>query len=149
MPLLTVETVQQVEVSIKPKKYVLGADEPSYSAKEIQDAQLPIDRLLTAANPELLVEGGNWCPMCEYFLHFVQETMASPKNEENIKKAVAEACDKLPKAINETCHSFVENYGDAFIALLIQEIDPKDVCPKLYICPKTSKDFEVFPRTSH
>lgn len=146
MPLLPVETVQKVEVTIQsmPRKYILGADEPSYSAKEIQNAQLPIDTLLTAQNPELLVEGGNWCPMCEYFLHFVQETMASPKNEENIKKTVAEACDKLPKPIIETCHSFVQSYGDAFIALLIQEIDPRDVCPKLYMCPATSKDFEVF-----
>ncbi len=57
---------------------------------------------------------------------------------------MAEACDKLPKAISETCHSFVQSYGDALIALLIQDIDPKDVCPKLYMCPNTSKDFEVF-----
>lgn len=146
MPLLPVDTVQQVEVTIKskPAKFVLGADEPFYSAKEIQNSQLPIDTLLMAPNPELLVNGGDWCPLCEYFLHFVQETMASPKNEENIKKTVAEACDKLPKAISETCHSFVQSYGDALIALLIQDIDPKDVCPKLYMCPKTSKDFEVF-----
>lgn len=64
--------------------------------------------------------------------------------QENIKKTVAEACGKLPKAISDTCVSFVQSYGDAVIALLIQEIDPKDVCPKLYMCPKTSKDFEVF-----
>lgn len=83
MPLLPVDTAKQVEVTIqsKPKKFILGADEPSYSAKQIQDAQLPIDKLLSAQNPELLVDGGNWCPMCEYFLHFVQETMASPQTE--------------------------------------------------------------------
>lgn len=169
MPLLPVDTVQQIEVTIrsKPSKFVLGAGEPFYSAQEIQNAQLPIDTLLLAPNPELLVDGGDWCPMCEYFLHFLQETMAAPKTEvniklligygtkaslkrkyfiqqENIKKAVAEACHKLPKAITETCQSFVENYGDALIALLIQDIDPKDVCPRLYMCPKTSGDFEVF-----
>ncbi|KAJ6637825.1 Prosaposin [Pseudolycoriella hygida] len=153
MPLLPVETAQRVGVTIqsKPKKFVLGANEPHYSADEIQNFQLPIDTLLTAPNPELLVDGGNWCTMCEYFLHFVQETMASPKNEfnkkfqqDNIKKAVDEACDNLPKGIAPTCRSFVENYGDALIALLIQEIDPKDVCPKLYLCPSSSKDFEVF-----
>lgn len=87
MPLLPVDSVKQVEVTIqsKPKKFVLGADEPLYSSKEIQDAQLPIDTLLMAPNPELLVDGGDWCPMCEYFLHFVQETMASPKTEVNSK----------------------------------------------------------------
>lgn len=146
MPLLPVDTAHQVEVAItaRPKKFLLGEGEPSFSAKEVQSFQLPIDTLLMAPNPELLVDGGDWCPMCEYFLHFVQETMASPKTEENIKKTVAEACDKLPQAITETCHTFVESYGDALIALLIQEIDPKDICPKLYMCPKNTKDFEVF-----
>lgn len=81
MPLLPIDTVQQVEVSIKPRKYVLGADEPLFSDRDIQSAQLPIDTLLMAPNPQLLVDGGDWCPMCEYFLHFVQQTMASPKNE--------------------------------------------------------------------
>lgn len=83
MPLVPVETAQQIEVTIqaKPTKFVLGAEEPFYSSKEIQSAQLPIDTLLSAPNPQLLVDGGNWCPMCEYFLHFVQETMASPKTE--------------------------------------------------------------------
>lgn len=146
MPLLPVDTAHQVEVAItaRPKKFLLGEGEPSFSAKEIQSFQLPIDKLLTAPNPELLVDGGDWCPMCEYFLHFVQETMASPKTEENIKKTVAEACDKLPQAISEPCHSFVQSYGDALIALLIQEIDPKDICPKLYMCPKNARDVEVF-----
>lgn len=82
MPLLPVDTVQQVEGTIQPRKYArLGADEPSYSSVEIQNAQLPIDTLLMAPNPESLVDGGDWCPLCEYFLHFVQETMASPKTE--------------------------------------------------------------------
>lgn len=57
---------------------------------------------------------------------------------------MAETCDKLPDAITETCHTFVQTYGDAVIALLIQDIDPKDVCPRLLICPNNSKDFEVF-----
>lgn len=83
MPLLPVETARQVTIQSKSKKFILGADEPSYSAKEIQNAQLPIDTLLMAPNPELLVDGGNWCTMCEYFLHFVQENMASPKTEVN------------------------------------------------------------------
>lgn len=170
MPLLPVDTAHQVEVAItaRPKKFLLGEGEPSFSAKEIQSFQLPIDKLLMAPNPELLVDGGDWCPMCEYFLHFVQETMASPKTEvkhptfllccltnfhekskisipqENIKKTVAEACDKLPQAISEPCHTFVQSYGDALIALLIQEIDPKDICPKLYMCPKNTRDVEVF-----
>lgn len=35
-------------------------------------------------------------------------------------------------------------YGDAIIALLIQEIDPRQVCPMLKLCPSGIEDMEVF-----
>jgi hypothetical protein len=35
-----------------------------------------------------------------------------------------EACDHLPDVIQGQCREFVETYGNAFIALLAQEIDP-------------------------
>jgi hypothetical protein len=41
-----------------------------------------------------------------------------------IEKVVRQACDHLPDAIEGQCREFVETYGNAFIALLAQEIDP-------------------------
>jgi hypothetical protein len=35
-----------------------------------------------------------------------------------------EACDHLPDVVEGQCREFVETYGNAFIALLAQEIDP-------------------------
>lgn len=56
-----------------------------------------------------------------------------------------EACDKLPSTVNETCVQFVDTYGDAFVAILAQEIDPSTVCPLLRVCPAADvKDVEVF-----
>jgi hypothetical protein len=37
---------------------------------------------------------------------------------------VRDACDHLPDAVEGQCREFVETYGNAFIALLAQEIDP-------------------------
>jgi saposin len=47
--------------------------------------------------------------------------------QDEIKHIVSETCDKLPNAIVGQCHNFVELYGDAIIALLIQETDPTQV----------------------
>jgi saposin len=44
-----------------------------------------------------------------------------------IEKVVEEACGHLPDAIQGQCREFVETYGNAFIALLAQEIDPSVV----------------------
>jgi saposin len=41
-----------------------------------------------------------------------------------IEKVVEEACDHLPDTIQGQCREFIETYGNAFIALLAQEIDP-------------------------
>lgn len=145
MPLLPTLTAQRIQVTLKEKpKFILGANEPKLTQQQIQDAQLPIDRILGAQNPETLVNGGEWCTLCEYFLHFVQEAISSPKNEEDIKRAVGETCNKLPKSIQTQCHSFVNMYGDAVIALMIQEMDPTEICPAMKICPSGIEDMEVF-----
>lgn len=58
---------------------------------------------------------------------------------------VDEACYKLPSSINDTCIQFVDTYGDAFVAILAQEIDPSTVCPLVRACPSSElKDVEIF-----
>lgn len=97
--------------------------------------QLPIERMMT---PHVLVNiGGNKqiCEFCEYFLHYVQTEMAAEKTVEKAKSVVEKACSRLPKTIEVQCKDFVDAYGNAFIAILVQEIDPSVVCPKLGMCP--------------
>ncbi|XP_063704417.1 prosaposin isoform X2 [Culicoides brevitarsis] len=118
------------------KKHFLKTTEPNLNDGEIQNSQLPIDRLMRPSNTKNLVEGGAWCTMCEYFLHFVQEELSDTKNEEKIKKTVMNTCNKMPKSIAPECRNFVDLYADALIALLIQEVDPSAICPQLKICPQ-------------
>lgn len=127
-----------------PPKKLLGENEPKLSAVEIQQAQLPIDRLLGAPLSMNLIENGKFCTLCEYFMHFVQEALSEPANEDEIKNVVGTTCEKLPKAIRSECHSFVDLYGDAVIALLIQSMDPREICPQLHMCPATREDIEIF-----
>lgn len=154
MPLLPVKTVQAIA-----EKKVLGADEPVLSAQQVQSFQLPIDKLMFGGQQmefQTSYRDTQYCALCEYFLHFLQEALAAPKNEvspaervtvrtiliapfpqDKIKHAVAESCQRLPKTIVGQCQSFVSQYGDALIALLIQDIDPASVCPRLNVCERT------------
>uniref|UniRef100_A0A336LVF0 CSON002275 protein n=1 Tax=Culicoides sonorensis TaxID=179676 RepID=A0A336LVF0_CULSO len=135
----------KIEVLQEHNKFLTGLNEPSLSLKQIENAQLPIDKLMGAPNRISLVEGGAWCTMCEYALHFIQEELSDAKNEEEIKKTVMSTCSKMPKSIAPECRNFVELYGDAIIALLIQEVDPAIVCPQLKLCPSNiKKDTEIF-----
>ncbi|XP_017039360.1 prosaposin [Drosophila ficusphila] len=151
MPLLPLIEPAQVKITIekleKHERKQLGASEPKFSQQEILDMQLPIDHLMGAANPGALVEHGELCTICEYLLHFIQETLATPATDDQIKHTVESVCGKLPSGVAGQCRNFVEMYGDAVIALLIQGLNPRDVCPIMQMCPKNlpkRDDVEVF-----
>ncbi|XP_022213394.2 prosaposin [Drosophila obscura] len=146
MPLLPAIEPAQVQVTIR-KLHKLGANEPKFTQDQIIGMQLPIDHLMGAANPSTLVEGGELCTICEYLLHFIQETLATPATDDEIKHTVENMCTKFPKGVAGQCRNFVEMYGDAVIALLVQGLNPRDVCPKLQMCPHNldnQEDIEVF-----
>lgn len=130
----------------------LGQNEKVFSNEQIKSFILPIDKLMGTKSSLDLVDGGEKCAICTYFLHFVQEELSDAKNEDQIKEVVKKTCSKLPKSIQPSCDNFVDLYGDAIIALLVQEIDPRDVCPQLKLCPNSvnQDDVDIFsPNTIH
>ena len=122
-----------------PMRKKLGENE-----KPINLMPLPIDHLMLGAplNSDL-VDNGAQCTICQYFLHYIQEELSDAKNEDEIKEAVGRTCDKFPVSLRGNCHNFVNLYGDAVIALLVQEIDPRDLCPQLKLCPSNVADVEI------
>lgn len=144
MPLLPVLPPAEIKVTIRKK---LGAHEPKFTQDELKAMSLPIDKLMGAANPSMLVENGNFCTICEYLLHFIQETLAAPATEDDIKRTVKNICHKFPNSLRGKCDNFIDMYGDAMVALLIQELNPVEICPALDMCPKNPQnheDVEVF-----
>ena len=107
------------------------------------DLQLPIERVMPQTVQELYNEQA--CAFCEYLLHYIQMAITNPSTEQEIKDVVYHACDRLPRSVNQTCVEFVNTYGDAFVAILAQEIDPSTICPLIHVCPaRDSKDVEIF-----
>jgi saposin len=120
------------------KRKKLGENE-----KPINLMPLPIDQLMGLKMNRDLVDNGAQCTICQLFLHYIQEELSDAKNEDEIKEAVGRTCDKFPTSISGNCHNFVNLYGDALIALLVQEIDPRELCPQLKLCPSNVADVEV------
>lgn len=142
-----------VRITAQPKltkKKFLGEGEPIFTNKQIAQAQLPIDVLLGAPNSDLLIESGRFCLICEYAAHFIQTKLADEKSEAEIKQIMKKMCADGPSKMTTVCYEFVDNYGDAFIALFIQEIDPSQICPAMFLCASPKKiDVEVMVPLPH
>ncbi|XP_066593748.1 prosaposin [Prorops nasuta] len=112
--------------------------EKSHKNLEAEEMQLPIERMsppLILMAPEMDVKGKETCAFCEYLLHYIQQAISSPATEQEVKTVLGKVCKKLPDSVEGTCENFVDTYGDAIVAILVQEIDPSQVCPMMHVCP--------------
>ncbi|XP_059612395.1 uncharacterized protein LOC132258881 [Phlebotomus argentipes] len=150
MPLLPALQAQEIQVTLKkitpkPPKRLLGEGEKQYTNEEIMNMQLPIDRIMGPQNPFYLIDNGKYCLLCEYVMHFLQDALASPDNEDKIKSEVKKVCDRIPSTFGAECQNFIDVYGDAIVAILVQDCDPSIVCPRLHFCPsRRESDVEIF-----
>lgn len=120
----------------KEIEVTIGKNHPKSEAEEMQ---LPIERLMPLPLlQEESVHGKEACALCEYLLHYIQQSLTDPTNEEEVKQVLGKICKHLP-SIEDKCQEFVDTYGDAIVAILAQEIDASQVCPMIHICP--SKEF--------
>uniref|UniRef100_A0A1L8DZ96 Putative saposin-related protein n=1 Tax=Nyssomyia neivai TaxID=330878 RepID=A0A1L8DZ96_9DIPT len=150
MPLLPALQAQEIHVTLKkvvptPPKKLLGEGEPQLTNEEILNMQLPIDRLMGPPNSLDLIDNGKLCLLCEYIMHYLQDAISSPANEDKIKSEVEKICTRIPKTFEAECDNFIDVYGDAIVALLVQNIDPSQVCPRTRFCPsRREEDVELF-----
>ncbi|KAL4148278.1 hypothetical protein QTP88_002555 [Uroleucon formosanum] len=77
------------------------------------------------------------CFLCQSVLNYVQQVVTDPKSEAEIRTALEKSCLVVPSSFEQQCKQFVDQYGDAFIALVAQEVDPSIICPELKLCPVT------------
>lgn len=67
------------------------------------------------------------CFLCQSVLNYVQQELTDPKSEEDIRAALEKSCTIVPASFEQQCEQFVDQYGDAFISLIVQEVDPSIV----------------------
>lgn len=100
-----------------------------------EDGTIPLTRLmpgerLTGDDERNAIRrnGEVRCQFCEYALQNIQEYLDDAKTEDEIRTKVDTFCaNHLPNGFAEQCKMLVQEYGDALVALLAQELDPSQV----------------------
>ncbi|EGI61549.1 PREDICTED: proactivator polypeptide-like [Acromyrmex echinatior] len=138
-PLVPIEVANvgmKVMEKIQPRKGIEVTIGKEYPKSEAEEMQLPLERLMPLPLVQSeSVNGKKACTFCEYLLHYIQDAITNPVTEEKMKEVLGKICTKIPSFIEGECEQFVNTYGDAVVAILVQEIDPSQVCPMLHICP--------------
>lgn len=74
------------------------------------------------------------CIICEFAMQYIDKTIGNNKTREKIEKAVHGVCNYLPKTVAKECNEFVDEYADALISVLAEDVTPKEACTMLGLC---------------
>eukprot|EP00102_Acyrthosiphon_pisum_P020690 XP_016657900.1 PREDICTED: prosaposin-like [Acyrthosiphon pisum] len=77
------------------------------------------------------------CFLCQSILNYVQQVVTDPKSKADIRTSLEKSCFFVPLSFEQQCKQFINQYGDAFISLIVQEVDASIICPELKLCPVT------------
>jgi len=83
------------------------------------------------------------CILCEYVISNLDKMLSDKNTEEEVKQALEEVCDILPKSVSKECDQFVETYTDIVIQMLTGEITPEEACTYLQLCKKATTDTNI------
>ena len=59
--------------------------------------------------------------------------------QEEIVADLEKVCSMMPATIKDDCKDFVDTYGPAVVEMLVQELDPKEVCTILGLCASSKR----------
>jgi len=90
------------------------------------------------------------CEVCKLVMAEAEKYIKANSSEQQIKKALEQACSALPKSVQAICVAFVDTYEAQVVELLIKQLPPSQVCASLGLCkkvvivptPKTGNEIE-------
>lgn len=84
-------------------------------------------------SPEASVE----CILCEFVLKEVDSILDGNTTEAAVEAALDKVCDLLPSTIRSACEDLVKEYAPEIIQLIVNGLDPQEVCTKIGLCTST------------
>ncbi|RMX42497.1 hypothetical protein pdam_00020424 [Pocillopora damicornis] len=82
------------------------------------------------------------CILCEFIMDKLDSILKQNATREEIEEALDKVCSYLPSSISSECTQFINQYSDAILQILAQELDPKEVCTALQLCTSQAKAME-------
>lgn len=74
------------------------------------------------------------CIICEFAMKYIDKAIGNKKTRDEIENAVHNVCNHLPKTVAKECNDFVDEYADAMISILSEDVSPKEACTVLGLC---------------
>ncbi|XP_045625830.2 LOW QUALITY PROTEIN: prosaposin [Procambarus clarkii] len=125
----------------------LGLCQPKELPKLDSTHQLPISRMFMVSNSIDKINKGAEAPkmgqsavcvLCELTMMQLDQFLLRNATKNEIIEVVDFICAHIPGTLQDDCIGFVEEYGDAIIKLLVNEMNPKVVCQQIKLCKPPS-----------
>ncbi|KAF5305454.1 hypothetical protein FQA39_LY01545 [Lamprigera yunnana] len=81
------------------------------------------------------------CLICEFLMSELQNVLKNNATEEEIREQLHKICNAFSsKYLKDHCNSFIDQYEEMVIQLLINSLSPRDVCITLRLCTKVENE---------
>jgi saposin len=84
------------------------------------------------------VDAGPECAICEFVMKEVESLLGKNATEAEVEAALEKVCGFLPATIKDECDSFVQAYTPAIINLILQNVQPDEICSKIGLCTSST-----------
>ncbi|KAH9498380.1 hypothetical protein Btru_008134, partial [Bulinus truncatus] len=85
------------------------------------------------------------CDLCKYVVTYIDTFLKENATEAEIEAILEKVCDILPGNLKQQCDSLVQQYGPVIIQLLLQKLDPSQVCTAIGLCKNNTVILNVKP----
>lgn len=79
------------------------------------------------------VQANEGCIMCEFIMTKLEADLNKKSTQDDIRKAVDNVCNVMPKSVRSPCIKFVDNYSEMIITLLATT-PPAQICKEIKMC---------------
>jgi saposin len=94
---------------------------------------------MSDAEMTVSVTGGTECAICEFVLKEVDNLLGSNATEQDVLAALVKVCSVLPKSIQGECQTLIQSYGPIIFQMLVNKVDPQQICTAIGLCTGTLK----------
>ncbi|KAK7506235.1 hypothetical protein BaRGS_00002347 [Batillaria attramentaria] len=108
---------------------------PASEPEEVTEKPTAEEVLEVVRMPESSIE----CQICQLVVGTVDSIIGENRTEAAIQQALDDICNILPSGIRPQCLSFVNEYASVVIELLLQELDPDEVCVNIGLCDNSTE----------
>ncbi|XP_077999575.1 prosaposin-like isoform X3 [Glandiceps talaboti] len=74
------------------------------------------------------------CAVCELAMNYIDGFIDQNSTASEIIAVLDKVCSALPSSLGTECTALIDEYGPEILKLLVQQLDPKQVCSELGLC---------------